>query len=251
MIPASLGRDLLDLLLPQACLGCGVRVPPERDTRLVCVRCATALREPTFPRCGRCDYPLGTGARVSSSCSECRHWPAALRGARSCSVLRAPADAMVHALKYGGWSQLALVMGDRIARLGIHPDVRGRPFAVVPVPTTRARARRRGYNQAKLLAEVVAAATRRPLLEALLRRSGGTTQVSLHPAQRLANVRSAFSVREDAKLRLQGMSIVLVDDVLTTGATAGAAAEALQGAGSGGVYVSAFARAFPDMTESP
>ena len=250
MISAALGRDLLDLLLPRACLGCGVRVPPERDPGLVCAPCAATLREPPHPRCARCDFPLGTGVRAEAACSECVRWPPSLSGARACSILRPPADALVHALKYDGWSGLAEVMGERMAKLGVHPGV-SRPFLVVPVPTTRARERGRGYNQARLLAEVVAKATGQPFLDALLRRPGGTTQVSLHPSQRLANVKRAFSVREDVKTRLQGACIVLVDDVLTTGATAGAAAETLAGAGCGGVYLSAFARAFPHMTESP
>ncbi len=249
MISAALGRDLLDLLLPRACLGCGARVPPEREPGLVCAPCAATLREPPYPRCARCDFPLGTGVRAGAGCSECVRWPPALSGARACSILRPPADALVHALKYEGWSGLAEVMGERMARLGVHPGVR-RPFLVVPVPTTRARERGRGYNQARLLAEVVAEVTGQPVLNALLRRPGGTTQVSLHPSQRLANVRRAFSVREDAKPRLHGACIVLVDDVLTTGATAGAAAETLAGGGSDGVYLSAFARAFPHMTES-
>jgi len=246
---ATLGRDLLDLLLPRACLGCGVRVPPEREPGLVCGPCATALREPSYPRCGRCDFPLGTGAATDAGCSECRRWPTALSGARACSVLKPPADALVHALKYDGWSGLAEVMGSRMGMLGIHSGVR-RPFLVVPVPTTRARARRRGYNQAKLLAEVVARNTGEPLVDALIRRPGGATQVSLHPSQRLANVKRVFSVREDERLRLRGASILLVDDVLTTGATAGAAAKALADAGCGGVYLSAFTRAFPHMMES-
>lgn len=249
MILASLGRDLLELLLPRACLGCGVRVPPEREPGLVCAPCVATLREPSFPRCVRCDFPLGTGVRAEAACSECVRWPQSLSGARACAILRPPADALVHALKYEGWSGMAEVMGERMARLGLHPGVI-RPFLVVPVPTTRSRERGRGYNQARLLAKVVAEVTGQPVLDALLRRHGDTTQVSLHPSQRLANVRRAFSVREDAISRLQGMCIVLVDDVLTTGATAGAAAETLAGAGSGGVYLSAFARAFPHMTES-
>jgi predicted amidophosphoribosyltransferase len=116
---------------------------------------------------------------------------------------------------------------------------------VVPVPTTARRERHRGYNQAKLLAEVVADRNGLPLVSALLRTGDSRTQVSLHAAERLANVRRAFSVQEEEASRLEGASVILVDDVLTTGATALAAAYALHSGGAERVTVLTFARALP------
>jgi ComF family protein len=116
---------------------------------------------------------------------------------------------------------------------------------VVPVPTTKRRLRTRGYNQAYLLAVAVSGEVGRPLHEALERRHGGSTQVGLHPTQRRANVKNAFVAREDAKARLSGARVLLVDDVLTTGSTAVAAARALVQAGAAEVFLSTFARACP------
>lgn len=133
-----------------------------------------------------------------------------------------------------------------MARVPLPPAARDPSTVVVPVPTTRTRRRRRGYNQAAVLAEAVGAALDLPVLRALLRRPGGTTQVALQPVERGRNVLRAFSVGEESRARrIRGRPVLLVDDVLTTGATAGAAATALAAAGVSGVTVLTFARALP------
>ncbi len=237
-------RRALDFLLPAACLGCGGRLPLDASAVLVCGRCLTRLAPPPSPLCRRCGFPLGTGAPDAESCLECRSWPAVLHGARSAYVLKSPADALVHALKYGGWGELAGLMGRRMARSVPAVWTENRPV-VVPVPTTRARARRRGYNQAELLARVVAGAIGLRLVRALRRAQGGATQVALHPAQRRANVEHAFHARPGTPEVLAGMRALLVDDVLTTGATSAAAARALEEAGVAEVGLVTFARALP------
>ncbi len=133
-------------------------------------------------------------------------------------------------------------MGARMARLCPPPagDV-----VVVPVPTTPARARSRGYNQAELLARVYSELLSARLLDALAREREGPSQVALAPERRRKNVAGSFRVRPAARVDIHGRSVALVDDVLTTGATAGAAAEVLERAGAAGVTVIAFARAFP------
>jgi ComF family protein len=158
-------------------------------------------------------------------------------------VLEPPADALVHALKYGGWRALAVPLGRRMARLCPLPD-----HLVVPVPTTAARARRRGYNQAALLADAYADALGADRADALVRVREGPSQVELAPDERRSNVDGAFSVPAGEMERLGGRRVALVDDVLTTGATAGAAARALERAGARGVIVISFARALPGRT---
>lgn len=165
--------------------------------------------------------------------------------------LDGPAADLVHALKYEGWVEAAAEMGDRLATvLARH----GKPVAgwtagdgplLVPVPTTRARLRRRGYNQSLLLAERVAATTGLPLLRALSRPRATDSQTRLAPAARAENVRGAFALRASARARVRAADIVLVDDVLTTGATAGEAAVVLGEAGAATVTLVAFARSTP------
>jgi ComF family protein len=161
-------------------------------------------------------------------------------------VLAPPASTLVHALKYGGWPELADEMALPMARRGVLPRGLSPDAPLVPVPTTPKRERERGYNQARALARALAKRTGRPLVEALARKEGGDSQVSLHPAERRRNVLRAFSLREEWVPRLQGMEVVLVDDVLTTGATACAAAEVLGHAGCRSVGVLTFGRALPD-----
>jgi ComF family protein len=239
--PAELCRDLLDLLLPRGCLGCRERIPPEEADGLVCARCRTHLRPAPPPRCSRCDHPLGTGLSDGEICLECRDWPAALASARAVVILEPPADALVHALKYGGWRSLGEFLGRRMAKL-CRPV--GRGCVVVPIPTTPRRRRIRGYNQAEILARVVAGITGAPLVEAL-ERPGGRTQVRLGPRERDANVRGSFRLTVPKSSRINGREVILIDDVLTTGATARSAAGVLAEGGASKVRLVTFARALP------
>lgn len=179
----------------------------------------------------------------------CAGWPPALARARHAFVLAFPADRLVHALKYEGWSGLALEMGRAMAHAPLPPAPPGERRCVVPVPTTSRRVRTRGYNQALLLAREVARTLRLPLVEGLVRTRGGATQVALHPSQRRANVKGVFAARENEIPRLRGARVLLVDDVLTTGATAGAAASELVRAGAAEVTLLTFARALPSLRD--
>jgi ComF family protein len=205
------------------------------------VRCRTLLRSPAPPRCLRCDVPLGTGQPVGATCLECADWPEILAFARAAVVMEPPADALVHALKYGGWRSLGEMMGRRMAT--VCPPVGGDPV-VVPLPTTSRRRRMRGYNQARVLAEVVARELGVALVEALDRPSGGT-QVRSGPRERRSNVHGSFRVVPSSRSRFRGLEVILIDDVLTTGATALSAASALGEKGAKSVRLLTFARALP------
>lgn len=243
---AGRAAGLLDLLLPPGCVACGTWIPGGAATHaLVCGRCRSRLPTAPWPRCPRCHLPLGTGRPSSERCRECREWPDALTRARYATVLAPPADVLVHALKYGGWAELAPEMSGRMAAVAL-PGAEGRRGdLIVPVPTTRERVRKRGYNQAERLAAGLGEVLGLPVLEAMVRTRGGTTQVALHPSQRRANVRSAFAVREEVGSRLRGTHVLLVDDVLTTGATAGAAATELARVGASEITLVVYARALP------
>lgn len=235
--------DALRVLLPRGCVACGGWMPegPEGADLLTCATCRSRLRPAPWPRCPRCHFPSGTGRVGGRGCRECAAWTPDLSGARWAWLLQPPADDLVHGLKYGGWTALAEEMGRAVAQAvsRMEADV------VVPVPTTSRRIRERGYNQADLLAAVVARTLGLHHLDALARTRDGPTQVALPPSRRRANVRGAFAVRDGAFRALRGARVLLVDDVLTTGSTAGAAAGELARAGAASVTLATFARALP------
>lgn len=218
---------------------------------------------------------MGTGRdrTVSPSieaCLECRAWPSALAAARYACTLEPPATDLVHALKYEGWRELAAFMGRLMEsaattsepgagpgsedeqRYGVAPKDVPEPWpvfvasaVVVPIPTTPARLRSRGYNQAALLADVVAGRLGRPTeCEALVRNRAGASQTALSPQRRRENVRGAFVSGASAS-KVAGRRVLLVDDVLTTGATAQEAAATLRAGGAVEVRLLTFGRALP------
>lgn len=241
MSAGSLATDLRELLLPRGCLACGERIPPEDEPGLICSGCRSRLRVPPPPCCPRCQLPFGSGHGPGEACLECADWRETLKTARSAVVLDTVAGAMVHALKYRGWGELAEDMARRMAR-EIPPNL-SHPV-IVPVPTTPWRRRTRGYNQASLLATAVSSITAVPSLEAL-RRERGRTQVRLGPRERRSNVDGAFDLRGETRSLIRGRDVIVVDDVLTTGATANAITLALEPAGVASVRLVTFARSLP------
>ena len=136
-----------------------------------------------------------------------------------------------------------MLMGERMAQSAIPREWESAGYLITPIPTTCRRTRARGYNQARLLAETITERVEMPLIDVLERCQGGSTQVGLHPAERRANVKRAFTVRADARATLTGARVLLVDNVLTTGSTAMEAARPLVRAGATQVFLSTFARA--------
>jgi len=208
---------------------------------------ALATKVQDFPAGGLCRLPRppSAGAFGRAGLWSLPNSPVRNGAPSFAVVLRPPADALVHGLKYGGWSGLAPFMGERMAQSAIVRELESERYLITPIPTTRRRARTGGYNQARLLAETIADRVDMPLIDALERRRHGSTQVGLHPAERRANVKRAFSVRANARAILTGARVLLVDDVLTTGSTAIEAARPLLEAGPQPVFLSTFARALP------
>ncbi|HUR92714.1 MAG TPA: phosphoribosyltransferase family protein [Gemmatimonadaceae bacterium] len=152
--------------------------------------------------------------------------------------------ALVHALKYGGWTRIAEPLGARMARTDWPEDVIAERTALIPVPLARERRRERGYNQSELLARVIARNWSLPVWSDVLERQRKTrTQTKLNPSERQANVAGAFSVPAGAESRLRGAHVLLVDDVITTAATLNACGAALYGHGARIISYVTFGRA--------
>lgn len=150
---------------------------------------------------------------------------------------------VIHALKYRGWQALAAPMAERISRLEgvLRPGHRN---ALLAVPLARARQRERGYNQSAALASELAARWQIPAWNTALERLRDTpSQTALTPQQRLVNVADAFSLVAAYRARCRGAHLILVDDVITTGATMNACATAMFAAGARSVAYVTFGRA--------
>jgi predicted amidophosphoribosyltransferase len=224
-------RALERFLLPGECLLCRSAMPAREWDGLVCPLCRARWRPVPPPWCGRCGQP----GLVDVACRFCIGWPGALGRVRSAVWLEGSAREAVHHLKYNGWPGVAVAMA--MSMRGLEPLTRG--AVLVPVPLSRRRLRKRGYNQAAVLAGSLAMATGLTVGHDVLQRARETpTQTALTPEARAANVAGAFM----APALAEG-TFVLVDDVCTTGATLAAAAEALMGAGAGRVDAVTFARA--------
>jgi ComF family protein len=222
------------LMLPPRCPGCGEVV--EADDRF-CGKCWGQLRFLTPPWCRCCGEPFGEPTGAGERCGRCATSPPSFDAARAALAYADPVRQVVLNLKHGDGTHLARVMAIQMLRVGqgwFGPD-----SMVVPVPLHRWRMWKRGYNQAALIGAALAKRTGTPLAVDALRRTRATTSSgAMGREARYANVAGAFHV---ARL-VAGRRVVLVDDVLTSGATGEACAAALKSAGAASVNLLTFAR---------
>jgi ComF family protein len=216
---------LLDLLLPQRCVGC--RVPGTA----FCPRCATSLRVLAGPLCGRCGAPT---AWPVARCRECAGRRLAFASARAAVAYEGAARELVGAWKERGLRGLAGPAADAIAAALERPDA----DALVPVPPDGDRSLRRGHHPPDRLARELARRWELPVARILGRTRPLRPQRGLPLRERRRNVRGAFVAGRPAP-----RVVVLVDDVYTTGSTASEAARALRARGARRVEVVTFARA--------
>src|ERR1700722_13743317 len=232
-----LAQAALDTLYPPTCLAC--RAGTDRHGAL-CPRCWSTMRFIERPFCERIGTPfehdLGQGLISPQAMAD----PPAFGRARAVARFEdGPSRTLVHRLKYSHRGELAQPIASWMARAGA--DVLADADLVAPVPLHALRLWRRRFNQAAALAREISRRTGKPCDLAALRRVKATrSQVGLSRAQRAENVQGAFRIAEDAVVR--GLNVVLVDDVLTSGATANAASRALLRAGAKRVDVLVFAR---------
>jgi ComF family protein len=233
---------VLDLVFPAVCPICATR-SDDPARRPFCGPCWAALPVGVGPGCPVCGEPF-PGLPEGLPCDACRRLPPPYAFARAVAPYRDGMREAIHALKYGRRPVLAAPLGRLLAEAGpraVPVALRDWADGVLPVPLHPARRAERGFNQAELLATPCAERWRVPLLtKALVRVRPTPPQTDLDADARRANVRDAFRVARPGAVR--GRRILLVDDVLTTGATVGAAARALRAADAAAVGVLTLAR---------
>ena len=238
--PQSLLKAALALVYPECCQICGDERATERDG-FVCPTCWRNVRFIRPPFCDRCGLPFEGEITGAFECANCKEMKLYFSSARSAVAAQGVTLEAIHRFKY----QRALWFGNFLSDLLVReavPALRGERWDwLVPVPLHPTKQREREFNQAELIAQQLAGATGIPVKTGLLRRVLPTrTQTQLTRSQREANMKNAFVA--DTKAGLNGERIVLIDDVLTTGATTSACAQALISAGAGDVCVWTVAR---------
>jgi ComF family protein len=230
-------RVAVDVGLPQLCASC--REPVGSDG--LCPACWSKLSFIAPPYCERLGIPFAYDPGPGVLSMEAIADPPAYRRARAAVRFDDVARTLVHALKYGDRLDLAPMMGRWIATAG--RSLTAEADAIIPVPLHWRRYWARRFNQSALLAEAIAKASQVPLALGALKRVKATPQqVGLSQAARALNVQGAFRVSPTGKAAIAGRRLILVDDVITTGATIDACARALLRAGAAEVNVLTFAR---------
>ncbi|MCX7308687.1 MAG: ComF family protein [Afipia sp.] len=233
----SIPRLALNIALPTLCVSCREPVAGEG----VCASCWGKLSFIARPYCERLGIPFvyepGPGLLSMEAIAD----PPAYTRARAAVRYDDVARTMVHALKYQDRTDLAPTMGRWMARAG--QELLDNADALIPVPLHWKRSWSRRYNQSGTLAKIISRDTHVPVVPDALRRIRATEQqIGLSRSERARNVQGAFKVPPEKKSLVQGRRIVLVDDVLTSGATVDACARALLRAKAASVDVLVFAR---------
>ncbi len=230
---------LLDMLYPRSCIGCG-KASPETFS-YICWDCWSDSLPVEPPFCNVCGDPVAGAIDHEFTCYACSAEKPSFEAARSVVRYDGAVGEALRRLKYEKALWLAPDLAE-LLRNGIHAEYPGLEFDwIVPVPLYHVRRRERGYNQSAVLSFELARRIGGKTRSGLLRRIRPTsTQTHLTASQRLSNVQNAFQTRREAALA--GRRVLVVDDVMTTGATVNACAKALKKGGAKTVHVITVAR---------
>lgn len=232
-------RALSSLLYPPLCVVCSNSID---GREYLCETCRDRAPRIAPPFCAKCSEPFFGAITQTFSCANCEHrvlhFDAAVAAYRSRGLVRK----LVHDFKYGHQRHLRHPLAGWLGEAMDDPRLRGRSFdLIVPVPLHPTRERERGFNQAALLAELLARQVAVPISPALERIRYTITQTAYDRAERMENLHDAFRLRK--KMNVRELHVLLIDDVLTTGSTLSECARVLKAAGAASVYAATAARA--------
>ncbi|MFA4889922.1 MAG: ComF family protein [Candidatus Omnitrophota bacterium] len=232
----SFFSGLRDILYPKICLACKDKLKPKAADELVCGKCWDNIKRNVPPFCSRCGRHLAKNNITKSVCPACVRKVLHFDRAYSPAVYAGPLKELIHEFKYKNKDYLGGTLSKLISEFIKEYKI---PLELIdyimPVPLHQARLRQREFNQAQVLSRHIAEEFDKTMLEnVLIRHKNTRTQTELEPQLRLSNVLGSFSVKNAAAINRR--NILLIDDVLTTGATCSEAALALKNAGAGIVF---------------
>ncbi len=229
------------MFVPNACAACGGRLRRGGAGRL-CHSCTGTIERVPEPWCLVCGVPFSQPATTGQpQCEDCRSGRS-FGQARAYGLFEGPLRELITRLKYSGDKALAEPLGNLLLDAAQEHLTLQDYEALVPVPLHRDRLQQRGFNQAFLLARPLAASARIPIVNALHRPTRSKAQVGLQGEARRGNVRGVFGLQPRNRQRVTRRNVLLIDDVVTTGATADEAARVLRQAGVSRVDVLSVAR---------
>ena len=230
---------VVDLVYPPRCPLCGDALASQGG---LCAECWGDLEVPGEPACSSCQRPMGSVAAAKSrQCFVCEADPPRHSGIMAATIYTDASRKLILTYKHGGKIALAPLLARLMAsRFSGESDT---PPLLVPVPLHRWRIWHRGFNQAALLARELAKRGKGDLLvDALIRRKRTPSLGGLGREEREAALAGAIEMRDSARGRISGRDVILVDDVLTSGATSDACVDALLNADAASVRIACFAR---------
>ena len=237
-----LGRGLLNLALPPRCLRCDGDLSPDAEISL-CLKCTQAVAPELGTCCGRCGAILPEEVFPAETCPACKDFSLKFDAVYPLGRYEGALRELVLKTKRLSAEALSLTIGRLLAQRLAEKLASFRPDAVLPIPMHWGKRLFRGVNSPELLADCLARKLRVPVVRSLVRCRYTGPQKDLLPRERFRNVRGAFRLRRSDRQRWQDSRVLLVDDILTTGATCSEAAQLLKRAGAAAVAVAVVARA--------
>lgn len=232
-------RAVASLFYPALCAAC--HAPVTRGD-YVCQNCLDKAQRIIAPFCAKCSEPFSGAIDGQFTCGNCAHRSLAFDAAVSAYRSRGVVRFIILQLKYNRQLHLRHPVAEWLQEAMNDARLSQRPFdLIVPVPLHPARFRERGFNQADILAKILAQKINVPLGRALDRIRYTTTQTAFDRTDRMENLRGAFRLRKNIDLR--GLQVLLVDDILTTGSTLSECARVLRQGGAHSIYAVTAARA--------
>jgi ComF family protein len=230
-------NKVLNMLFPETCPVCS-DTSSDHATAPICTGCWDSIQPYEGPKCDKCGIPLNSD--LSITCGECIKNEPAYKSVRTFGLYKGPLRKAINLLKYHNIKRLSKPLSEMILRMEIP-----RVDAVIPIPLYKDRLRQREFNQSALLAKYTAKKTGTSLLVGCLVKIKETLpQVGLSSGERHRNIRNAFGIEN--KELIKGKDILLMDDVITTGATVRECSRVLKKGGAGNIYVMALAQGTRD-----
>jgi ComF family protein len=228
---------LLELVYPHSCPICGRRITTTPAAVTVCAQCRSCLALTRPPFCLKCGRGLPHHTLPNLDCIHCKGRAFYFDRAFSPFYYQSPLKELIHQFKYAKGLFLASCLADFLIEFITRYGLLTGTMFLIPVPLHPARLRQREYNQSQVLAEKIAKRLNARILTGCLRRNRNTrSQTDLSSLARWQNVQDAFSAGRSIK-EIRGKELLLIDDVVTTGATASEAAKVLKNAGAQRVSV--------------